>query len=285
MEAAGTRYVQHASRADVFALWNLSDLHVGNVGCDLDGIKRDVKRIAADPYSLWVGGGDYAEYISPRDKRFDPASFDPGLRVRDMGNLGTMFAARVRDLFAPIAGKCLGLAYGNHEASYQTANDQDGLHGWLCTELGAANLGYSALLDIVFVRMGKGAPVLHRGNPKRHGDRNGFRVYVHHGAGAAGTPGGKLNRLVQFMDSFDADVYMIGHVHDRVGKRITRLGADASCRKIVERERVGVVAGSYLKTYAQGATGYGERKGYRPTSLGPALVHIRPTTREITAEV
>jgi hypothetical protein len=63
------------------------------------------------------------------------------------------------------------------------------------------------------------------------------------------------------------------------------LGADAACTKLVQFERLGMVAGSYLKTYQQGTTTYGEQRGYRPTSLGPAVAHINPEARELSALV
>jgi hypothetical protein len=48
---------------------------------------------------------------------------------------------------------------------------------------------------------------------------------------------------------------------------------------------VGVISGSYLKTYAQGVTTYGEQKGYEPTSLGAAWVQIHPESRRLEAPV
>jgi hypothetical protein len=46
-----------------------------------------------------------------------------------------------------------------------------------------------------------------------------------------------------------------------------------------------VISGSYLKTYAQGVTSYGEQKGYEPTTLGAAWVAIKPQTRDIWGRV
>ena len=67
--------------------------------------------------------------------------------------------------------------------------------------------------------------------------------------------------------------------------RLTPLCADADCTKIRNRTRLGVVSGSYLKTYAQGVTSYGEQKGYEPVTLGAAWVKINPETREMWGRV
>jgi hypothetical protein len=112
-----------------------------------------------------------------------------------------------------------------------------------------------------------------------------FRIYGHHGSGGAATPGGKLNRLLRFMNDFDADIYAIGHVHDVVVKSWPRIGANNACDKLIEIPRIGIVTGSYLRTYTQGSTGYGEVKGYSPVPLGAVAVEIEPHTRKMGARI
>ena len=287
MEAQGKRYIWHGSRSTEFTIWNLSDIHWGNRGCAVDRLKADIERIRTDPCAFWLGGGDNAEYIGLTDRRFDPDAVAEDLKVRDMGQLGKRLIEEVGNLFRPIRDKCLGLLLGNHEKHYQQAMQQSHLHAWLCCELDVPNLEYSALFDVVFVRTPQARkPILKAASPPGGKyPRHTFRVFVHHGAGYAQTPGGKLNRLVQFMDSFDADIYMVGHVHDRVGKRIAQIGADPACTKIIERERLGVISGSYLRSYAQGVTTYAEQRGYRPVTLGASFARIKPATREMRGEV
>lgn len=290
MEAAGKRYVWYPSRSTTFRIWGLSDLHWMAKACAESEIRRDIKEIARDPYSFWLGGGDYCDFIGHTDKRFDADAVAEWVPLKQLAKLSEYSRIQIRDLFKPIAHKCFGLLLGNHEKKYQIATAQESMMQWLCTDLGVPALGYSCLFDIVFCRVSGNKrpahPVLSPVTPPRNGyDSNTFRVFAHHGAGYAQTPGGKLNRLVQFMQSFDADLYLVGHVHDHVARKEPALGADATCTTITQRERLGVVAGSYLKTYQQGATTYGEQKGYRPTSLGPAIVTIDPEARTMEAVV
>lgn len=291
MIAGGKRYIVYPSRSDAFRIWYVSDLHLMNRSCAEDRLKADLAVIKDDPYSFWVGGGDYCDFIGYSDKRFDPDSVAPWVKVSDLADLGRVGMQRVAKLFDPIRDKCLGLLLGNHELKYSLCTQHESLHGWLCTELGVPNLGYCALFDVVFRRMaGSKTPKL-QGRPcsnKTGASSTTVRIFCHHGAGYAQTPGGKLNRLIQFMDSFEADIFFVGHVHDQVGKKHPVLGADAACRTITEQVKLGLIAGSYLKTYAQPTTpdgrpwpSYGEQRGYRPTLLGAAEASFKPMTGEL----
>ena len=286
MEAAGKRWIVHGSRSNEFTIWNLSDLHLMSRACAEEQIAADIEAIRSDPCAFWLGGGDYCEFIGPLDKRFDADSVAEWVSVKDLGNIGEAGIRHAAKLFQPIKHKCLGLLTGNHEKAYEHRTEHEGMHGWLCMELGVPNLQYSAIMDVVFCRKtGVKAPYLSADPPGAGGDAVRFRVFCHHGAGFASTPGGKLNKLIQFMQSFEADIFFCGHVHDKVGRREPSMGVDDDCKKLVARERLGVISGSYLKTYAQGVTTYGEQRGYRPVSLGAAWVKVSPSTGKMNAEI
>ena len=292
MEAAGKRYIWHGSKSDEFKIWNLSDLHLGAKGCAEKQLAQDIKKIANDPFSFFLGGGDYCDFIGYSDKRFDPDAVADWITVKDLGDLGNRLMKRVRDLFYPIRHKCLGILIGNHERKYELHTEHESLHHWLCQELQVPYLGYSCLFDIHFCQIlrSKKPPELHDSLPprrgeNRHSESNVFRVFAHHGAGYAVTPGGKLNKLIGAMNAFEADLYFLGHVHDQMGRREPVLAANEDCTKLIQRVRLGVISGSYLKTYNQGSISYGEQKMYRPTSLGAAVVKIRPEGRHVEASI
>lgn len=274
------RYVGYTSRADVFTIWYLADLHIGSKATALDVLKADIETIKNDPCAFWIGGGDYAEYISYTDRRrFDPANFPLDIAVADLGNLGVVLTGRVAELLKPIAHKCLAILYGNHEEAYMRDKDQSGLHGWLCTELKTADLGYGGWLDLNFVRHTEyQQPRIISERPAAAMSSTRFRMFAHHGAGAAQTPGGRITRLDRFMDDFNAEIYFIGHVHGKTGYRRVRLEPDDTCSKVIAKEQLGVISGSYLKTYQQDCVTYGEKKAYRPALLGAAFVQLRPET-------
>jgi hypothetical protein len=258
-----------------------------NRGCAEEDIREDIEKIRTNPNAIWVGGGDYVDYIGYTDKRFDPDCVSQSVPISALGHLGTYGMNLVKELFSPIANKCIGLLYGNHELTYMKHKEQSENHIWLCKELGVENLGYCALFDLAFIRdCSYTTPALShvRTNVDRGPDWS-RRIFLHHGAGFATTPGGKLNKLLQFMNAFDADIYMCGHVHDQKGQRIIQIGANPECTKIVAKNKIGVISGSYLKTYQEGVTGYGEQKGYSPTVLGSARVFIDPENKEVKGEI
>ncbi len=294
MEVGGKRYINYRSATDVFNIYNLADIHYGAKACNVKKFLEDVQRIKDDPFSFFFLGGDMADYIGMRDKRFSSGGLDPEITIKDLGNLGKFQCEKIAEMVDPIKHKCLGALLGNHEMSYMCQNEQMDLHGWLCTELGVPNLGYAALVDVVFVRvcgstrLAVKAPAVYPTNiwnKNISSARETFRFALHHGYGGAVTPGGKLNSLIKLMQMFEADIYMMGHVHDQKGQRLVTIGADPACKNLIHHEKLGVITGSYLMTYAQGSGGYGEMKGYAPTPLGAVKVSIKPYTREIRGEV
>lgn len=289
MEAIGRIYIVYPSRSTRISIANIADVHFGNRGCNMGRFRDDVRAIKNDPNAFWFGGGDFADYIAPNDKRWDPSTIDPDIRVSDLGQLGHVLCAKMRDEFKPISNKCLGLLFGNHEDKYMKLKDQQQLHQWLCTELGALNLGYCGFVDLIFVRSSRvREPRMFKGvNPFAADSHDSYtlRFFLHHGFSGASTPGGKLNTLVKAMTIFEADCYMLGHVHDQKGQRNVRIGANADCTALVDRQSIGVITGSYLMTYAQGSTSYGEMKGYGATPLGCVKITVEPQKHKFSAEV
>jgi hypothetical protein len=282
MEATGKRWIAYGSRKDEIRLWNLADLHWGARACAEGHVRATVKQIADDPYSFWFSTGDYGDFIGRQDKRFCPDGPAEWITVKDLGELGRTVGKALLEIFDPIRGKCLGFGFGNHDLKFARSNEQTDLHGWLCTELGVPNLMLSGLFDVVFCRRPRTKqPTLLWTPPDTHQTRTSMRVYYHHGAGYAQTKGGKLNRLLKFMDDHDADMYFMGHVHEKLFTERARMTGGADCTKIVQAVRWGAISGAYLKTYAQGMTTYSEVAGYSPTTLGAAALAIRPDTREI----
>jgi len=287
MEAAGNRYILHRSRSDWFSIWNLSDVHYLARACAESHFKADIKRIARDPRALWIAGGDLFDFVNYKDKkRFNAANLAPWVTVKMLANLGNVAVERMSALLAPIRGKCLGIMQGNHETAYESRCDTY-YTAALCENLDVPFLGYSCMMRLVFCRTSSvKKPVLQLTQcPRGNSHMNSFCFFAHHGAGAAQTAGGKVNRLVRFMGSFDADIYMIGHIHDQISRKIVEVGVDAAGTTIVHRDRLGAVSGGYLRTYMQGETGYGEVRGYAPTVLGAAVVRVCPSTRELRGEV
>jgi len=234
-----------------------------------------------------IGITGNCDWISPGDKRFDPSTVTKDMRVQQLSDLGDYFDKELKKYFSPIKEKGLGLLRGNHLKKFQVATSQENLHSRICKDLGMADFGYTCMFDLVFIRDPKAKKVTFYRNqlPPNCCSRTQFRVFAQHGAGYSQSPGGKLNRLLKYMDDFDANIYFIGHVHDQVGKRKVQVGANEACTKLTDKVKLGVITGSYLRTYAQQVLLYGELKGYSPVPLGARWVEIHPDTREVKASI
>jgi hypothetical protein len=111
-----------------------------------------------------------------------------------------------------------------------------------------------------------------------------LRVLVDHGFSTAATPGGKINAMKRLVDSVEADLVMMSHVHEQLAKIFVRLYPDETCREIKARTIAALITGTYLRTYVPGMVSYGEQRGYYPNILGAARARYWPLTRELVVE-
>jgi len=262
--AAGSVRIPARRTSEVFSLHTIGDVHWGNSNCARDRVEADVERIAADPLARVLLMGDLGDYIGQADKRWDAATISPEVKAADLADWGMYIAKGIVKLLRPLRGKIVGSLEGNHESTFSARQAQQ-MHAWTCAELGVRNFGFSCFFDLTFERSGAG------------NSRRAYRIFAHHGAGAAQSPGGKINRLVSFMNFHEADVYLVGHVHEQDVKRIETLAASTKCDRLISRKKLGLFTGTYLRTYAEGfKANYSERAGYRPVPLGCSVVEFQP---------
>ncbi len=262
MECAGKRLIHLPKTQDIF-FYNLSDIHLGNKACAKKKLYETIDEIKKTKFAYWFATGDLGEYISARDKRHDFSSMDDEIfdSPEKIGNMGGTIVDSLVELLEPIKDKCMGIGIGNHEWSYAVANNQESIHRSLCNRLNATYIGYSAFLDT-------NIKVANRTETRT------IRHFLSHGSGGAATPGGKLNTIMKYINQFDADIYWVGHLHDSLAYKVPIVGADRKCNYLMAKIKLGIMSGSFFRTYAQGVTTYSERKGYRPTYLGAAKVRV-----------
>jgi hypothetical protein len=285
MEASGCRIVTYGRADAEFSIYDVSDIHWLNRGVSKTHLYRDLERIKADPYALYFQGGDYCDWIFPGDPRFDPEAFDEEIKVNDLSHLGALAAKAIIKLFNPIRRKCLGFLMGNHEHKAMTKNSEMYIHDYICKTLKVPNMRFSGWTDVYFVqRPGfRGVKGVNSTIPPKHFTSR-LRCFIHHGMGAANTAGGKINKLKSLVDMVEADLVMMGHVHEQFAKAFLRLEPNHNCSEIGQRITMGMITGSYLVTYPSGFTGYGEIKGYSPTTIGATRARYIPATLELTVE-
>ena len=246
-----------------FTLYPIGDCHLGIRQCTESDLKKTIDEIKNNPFCLWIGMGDYGEYITPGDSRWDSKVIADWLRD-DQDNIAEAQTDYIVRLFKPIKHKCIGLIEGNHEDSIRRYLHVD-VQKNLCKRLRVKNLGYSCWVRLTFERQ----------NSSEH---HVYKCVFTHGSGWAITPGAKMNRLQRLMNAFDARIYGMGHMHDIITHTVPYLELSDS-NIIRQKERVGAVTGCWFKTYAQAiSASYGERRNYPPTSLGCPVFTIHPTS-------
>jgi len=258
--------ITYTNSAPVIHLYFLGDIHAGTIHCAEDELRETINDIKNDPKARVIGMGDYGEFITPKDPRFDPnlKSIAPWLRD-DMDDIGMAQVEWVTHLFKPIKKKIVGLLYGNHEEAIRIHNHTNVIKH-LCRKLEVPNLGYSSFVRFRFKR---------ESSNESHIIKGAFT----HGSGSGITKGSKVNRLRRFMDDFEADLYAYAHVHDIDQQRRPYITVSPA-GKIQSKEQIGVLTGCWFRTYTQGITSsYGERKAYPPTVIGCPLVILHPTKK------
>lgn len=261
METAEYRRV-YRSRQNVFHLYPLGDIHGGIEHCRESQIKAKIKEIQEDPLALWIGMGDYAEFISPLDKRFDEKTLPSWV---ERSNIAESQRKWVVKLFEPIRDKCVGLLMGNHEDAIQLHNNQD-VYLDICRDLKVKRLGYSCFLRFMF---------------NRGGNITSFTGHFEHGSGCAQTDGAKMMRLKKGLMYFQADIYAMGHLHDIKMDNMSVLYMDEGGH-IKSKERVAAITGSWFAGYEEGVSpSYVEKKGYSPTPIGCPVFTIIPDKKHI----
>lgn len=158
--------------------------------------------------------------------------------------------------------RIIGLVGGNHyfNLSYGITSDQ-----LLCQKLGCDFLGVNSLVKVVFKYQSSNAS-------------NELVFCLHHGKSGM-TPGSSINKLKEMANSFDADIILQGHNHDRQIDYINRLGVSTQ-DKLVDRKILLARTGSFLRNYIDNHVSYAVDAGYPPGDIGGVYINITPTREE-----
>jgi hypothetical protein len=181
-----------------WTIHHLTDLHVDDEDHAEKELEQRIKEIAADPFALWLGGGDYGSLIVPGDPRFSTGPDGTVHRIPDL------YIERLEELFAPIADKCIGLGTGNHERTIMSRWHR-GVAAELAMRLGIAEkyIGERGWALISF----KGAKGAGRNSQQT------FRCYQYHGWSAGRLKGRKALQAERDLGGWNADAFFLGHDH------------------------------------------------------------------------
>ncbi len=204
---------------DCISIVPLADFHVGSKNHMADLLKEYLAYIMSTPNCYAIGLGDYME---------NATRTSVGLGMYDEEYHFPRQYEKVEEMLRPLAraGKLIGMHGGNHERRTTLAVGMDPVY-LLARSLDVPYLGYTAFHKWV---VGKTV----------------YKVITMHGYSNAKTAAGRLNALRNMRDIALADVYLMGHAHDRFVYKDMVYTINESTDSVEANYRYYIIAGGLL---------------------------------------
>lgn len=197
----------------------IADVHLSDPNCDIRGVQKRVADIAERDNAYVILAGDLIDNAT-------------------RSSIGDIYSTQLSPMeqiqlanktFAPLKGRILCAVPGNHEERTYRADGID-ITWLIANELGAGNR-YAPDAALVFVSLGENS------RRKSEGRQTTYSIYVNHGNGGGRKIGGKINRLADYAQIVDADVYVCGHTHSPAVFKDCFFRTNASTRSAEPVER------------------------------------------------
>jgi len=232
------------------------DWHIGEQACDINFIKRYIKKIKETPNAIVFLGGDL----------LDTTIYGSVGNVHEQKYYMNEQKKIVIDLLNPIKDKIIGAVKGNHENRIDKATTFDIVMD-ICREL---DIDYWGEEKRFAIQLNKSSLI---------------HLFVHHGVGGGATDGGGVNSMVKLHWSAPmSDIIISGHIHKLMffPKELLYLNTNG---KETQRNQWFVSCGTAL-----GRAKYAQSKAYPPAPIGHQIIKIRRTSKinigyEITNEL
>jgi len=216
------------------------DVHWGHPSCD--------RKTAVD-YLEWAESED-ASIILMGDLIENSTRRSVGAGVYEQIQNPDDQINEMLDVLYPYRYRILGLLTGNHEErTFKDSGVDPSRH--MARVLGVPYMRYGGFFRLYL-----------------HG--TGYTIYATHGAAGAATSAGKLNAVKKLANVAEADIYLMGHVHDLVTETSIRQVVDTRNKTVRNLRRHFVITGNFL-TYEDS---YGQMKCYEPAKIGAPRIRL-----------
>lgn len=242
-------------------LYPWGDLHRYTAHCATDKWFEFLKRVKDEKNNHYLGMGDYDDMLSASERKVIN-SFD--IHTTTGKDLEKLFKTRIDDLYKEIEfmkGNLIGLVEGNHFADLSSGITTTQR---LCDKLECKYLGASSIIRLRFIKSNETKC------------RSSLDMFVHHGRGASRTAGGSLNSVEQMCRVAEADIYLMGHDHQKTVTFINRLKLTHGIPTFTNRKILLGRTGSFLKGYVEDKPSYVVDALYSPTDLGTLKIELIP---------
>ena len=261
--------------------------HHGAAGADEQQLNFWYNKILNTPNMYAIFLGDMVDAIYEKDKRYTEEEVADWCWGKKWG--GTIIDRQFNyavEKWSPLAkaGKILWIHMGNHEEKLIAVASRDLTRDW-SRVLSIPYAGYMALTNLRILHDGPFDPKARKRPGRDNSYSRSTRVvfFTTHGAGGAQSQGAVMNKVSAMMDNYEANVYLMAHLHKRMSIARRTIGITeprTSGGKLIRPrrrvyDRVAAVCGTFMDGHCDGVAGYGERKGYSPIITGPSVIHIK----------
>jgi hypothetical protein len=250
---------------DIFHLRPLGDVHLGNIGCDVEKFKKNVEFVRKSKDYYTIGMGDFIDNVSAYaggqvDRRWNPETVDREHMTSEEQIEWFL------ELWNPIKYKTWGLLAGNHE--WKSIN-QKAFINQMCKPLGLPYLGRLAYiyLDCKYKEQSIWK----------------YLILVLHGGYGGMQAGGGVNRMKAIGGDFDADLILMGHSHDTWSRTGIRISYDTKRNEAFEKKIIYCNTGTFLRGYAKGVDSYVEINPREAKRVGTVTITFSPFNRDMFA--
>jgi len=246
--------------ADEITLIPIGDIHVGNVCFDKEYFENMIEWILSQKDTYTIGMGDYCDSIIHLDaNRYDVDCVDVRFNTPEKQY------SYIRKWFGKLAdaGKLLAIIEGNHEYCIKHRYGHEHCNR-LAHELGVKNLGVQGMIRLV----------LEESYKTKQNKSSSYDIFAHHGHGGGRRTGSVVNKIEDFAQAYDAEIFMMGHSHKKScniqGRwKMNRVRNGDGMLVLTEKKIAFVNTGTFMDSFVVGGSStYAERKGYNPTVKG-----------------
>lgn len=243
----------------------LGDIHIGNLGCDIEKFKKNIDFVAKHDDHYTVGMGDYIDNIMAWaqggvDKRWNPETIDRKTLTTEEQ------IDKFVEIWKPIAKKTFGMLAGNHE--WKTINRRRFIKDF-CEPLDITYLGRLCFLNI---------QISHKKKILRD-----FLICAMHGGYSGMLAGGAVNRMKMIAGDFDADIFLMGHNHDTWTRTGVKMSYDKKTNSPIEKKIIYANTGTFLKGYEKGIDSYVEINPREAKRVGTITLTLNAEKGEMFA--
>lgn len=257
------RHIICESRSDYFEICPAPDVHAGNSACRESDLFVWRDEIKVSPRTLWIGMGDYGDWINRKDPRFKECAEASWLHGHN--DLVKVQRDWIVAALEPIKDKCIGMVKGNHEETMEQHSERD-VYGTLCEKMGATEQNPLALSYAGFIRL-----VFDLTKTSRFT----LDIFATHGWWGGRLHGNGALNLERLAGWVDAQVIFAGHDHKL--KDIARVVVKPIRGGGVEyMTQVGASCGAFL----DGAD-YAEKSVFEPTPHGFQKLTVWPDSHRL----